>query len=97
MSATIAARQSSRVEANRPGMLKSPLPSDSGDWVSPPIARAMAGSARLLVIETRNPQMASPNTTAITNRPIHTLESAGDDSKVDAFRIRSTAGLHPRL
>jgi hypothetical protein len=54
---------------------------------------AMAGRARLLVIETRNPQIASPKTTAITIPPIHFLESAELDSEADMFRIPSTARL----
>ena len=54
---------------------------------------AMAGRARLMVIEMRNPQIASPKTTAITIRLIHILESDGDDSRPDLFRISSTALL----
>jgi len=98
----IPAKQSSRTEVNRPWTLKSPLPRYRGDVESPPIARAMAGRARLLVIDTRSPQIASPKSTAITIRPIHFLESAGDDSGTDVFRIATTAWLpsvivtHPR-
>jgi hypothetical protein len=79
------------------------LPRYRGDVESPPRARAIAGRARLLVIETRSPQIASPNRTAITIRPIHFLESAGDDSGTDVFRIATTAWLpsvivaHPRV
>ena len=54
---------------------------------------AIAGKARLLVIETRNPQIASPKTTAITIPPIHFLESAELDSRGDMFRIPATAWL----
>ena len=101
--ATIPAKQSSRTEVKRPLTLKSPLPRYSGDVGSAPIARAMAGRARLLVIDTRSPQIASPKRTAITIRPIHFLESAGDDSGTDVLRIATTAWLpsaivtHPRV
>jgi len=54
---------------------------------------AIAGKARLLVIETRNPQIASPKTTAITIPPTHFLESAELDSRGDMFRIPATAWL----
>src|SRR6266481_1287002 len=99
----IPAKQSSRTEVNRPWTLKSPLPRYRGDVESPPIARAMAGRARLLVIDTRSAQIASPKRTAITIRPIHFLESARDDSGSDVFRIATTACLssvivtHPRV
>ena len=42
---------------------------------------AMAGRARSLVIETSNPQIASPKTTAMTIRLIHILEFDGNDSR----------------
>jgi hypothetical protein len=42
---------------------------------------AIAGRARLVVMEARNPQIASPKTTPIKIRPIHILESAGDNSE----------------
>src|ERR1700751_2521700 len=99
----IPAKQTSRNEVNRPWTLKSPLPRYRGEVESPPIARAMAGRARLVVIDTRSPQIASPKRTAITIRPIHFFESAGDDSGTDVFRIATTAWLpsvivtHPRV
>src|ERR1700751_4746113 len=98
----IPAKQSSITEVKRSWTLKSPLPRYRGDVGSPPIARAMAGRARLSVIDTRSPQIASPKRTAITIRPIHFLGSAGDDSGIDAFRIATTTWLpsmivtHPR-
>ena len=90
--AMIPAKQSSRNEVNRAWTLISPLPRYRGDWASPPMTLAIAGTARLLVIETRNPQIASPKTTAITIPPTHFLESAELDSGEDMFQ-NSSHGL----
>jgi len=53
--------------------------------------RAMAGRTRLLVSETIRPQIASATITAMTTRPIHLLESAGDDSGADVLGFSSMA------
>src|SRR5215468_1168919 len=57
---------------------------------------AKAGSARLLVMDARNPQIAWPKTTPIKIRPSHALESCGDTSGA-ATCIVSFMAWHPSL
>src|SRR5262249_51650486 len=57
---------------------------------------AKAGSARLLVMDARNPQIAWPKTTPIRIRPSHALESWGDTSGA-ATCIVSFMAWHPSL
>jgi hypothetical protein len=57
---------------------------------------AIAGTARLVVMEARNPQIASPKTMPIKIRPIHVLESAGDNSGAATCRV-SFMAWHPSL
>ena len=46
ITAAIPTKQSSRIEPNRAGTLKSPLPRYSGDWTSPPMVLASNGRTR---------------------------------------------------